>query len=628
MAEARRLLDAQWDSDGRTLVWLESRSGRTVLVCASRDDAHAPRDLTSDIAIRAQVGYGGGDFTVSHGTLFFVAKSGRIYRQSLSSGSARPITPEFGHAASPTVSHDGRWLLYVHTYEGTDVLAVVDTEGKQWPQRIAVGHDFYMQPRWHPSRLDIAYIAWDHPHMPWDSSTLYYATCDVSDGGLVVTDTRTIAGGADSAIFQPEFSPDGRWLSYVSDTSGWGHVYLHDLEQATDTQAASSDRCITRGNAEYGRPAWIQGMRTYGWTHDSHALICVCNERGFARFYRQPITGDDSEELRGLKDYTWFDQPAISPTQDDIAIIASSSTQPARLVVCCQSHATEDESNVRIISRSSTEQIRPTDLAQAQPICWKVHPDVDVHGLLYLPPGYEPLSSEQEGTRPPAIIHIHGGPTAQATANYQPAMQFFATRGYVVLQINYRGSTGYGRAYMHALHGNWGISDVEDAISGACYLRDNKIADESRMVIMGGSAGGYTVLETLCKTAGFFKAGICLYGVSNLLSLVSDTHKFEERYLDSLVGPWPETSTRYYERSPIFHAETLHVPMAMFQGDEDTVVPRAQSDSIVESLRTRGVPHEYTVYEGEGHGWRRPETIEAYYKAVEAFLRHHVLFVR
>jgi len=197
---------------------------------------------------------------------------------------------------------------------------------------------------------------------------------------------------------------------------------------------------------------------------------------------------------------------------------------------------------------------------------------------------------------------------------------------YTVLDVNYRGSTGYGRKYMDALRGNWGVYDVEDALSGARHLVDGGLADEKKLVIMGGSAGGYTVLQALVRHPGFFKAGICNYGVSNLFTLAADTHKFEERYLDSMLGPLPEASALYRERSPIFHAEKIVDPLAIFQGDADEVVPRNQSDSIVESLKRRGVKHEYHVFTGEGHGWRKAETIEAYYNAVDAFLRQHVLF--
>lgn len=606
LASGLRLSDVQWDSDGRTLVWLEGRSGGNVLVAASIDGCDAPRDLTDDIAIRAQVGYGGGDFTVHGGQVFFVAKSGRLYRQGLHAGHARVITPEFGHAASPVVSPDGQWVLYVHSYERNDVLAVVDAEGRQWPQQLVSGHDFYMQARWHPRGHSLACIAWDHPQMPWDGTTLYIAR--LRDGAPVVSETQVIAGGTDVAIFQPEYSPDGRWLAYVSDESGWSNIYLYDLDEGTH-------RALTVATAEHGTPAWVQGLRTYGWSHDSRHIFFIRNERGFARLYRQAITSQQAEPMAGLEAYTWLEQPAISPISDTIAVLTSSSTRPKRLVVTGATMA-------RIFRRTTTENIEPAELTEAQPVSWMSSGDVEVHGLLFMPASQR---FESDGL-PPAIIKVHGGPTSQSPATYDAQAQFFATRGYAVLAVNFRGSTGYGRTYMEALRGNWGVYDVEDAVSGARYLAEQGLADSNRIVIMGGSSGGYTVLEALCRAPGVFKAGLCFYGISNLFMLAADTHKFEERYLDSLLGPLPEASAVYRERSPLFHAERLRDPIAVFQGDEDQVVPRAQSDAIVESLRRRGVPHVYQVYAGEGHGWRKNETIEAFYRAIDAFLRQYVLF--
>jgi dipeptidyl aminopeptidase/acylaminoacyl peptidase len=282
----------------------------------------------------------------------------------------------------------------------------------------------------------------------------------------------------------------------------------------------------------------------------------------------------------------------------------------------------DDAAVETIHRRSSTESIPSAQLAEAQAIMWPGHDSEAVHGLYY-----PPTSDRFEGTgQPPLIVYVHGGPTSQTLATYNPTVQFFATRGFAMLVPNYRGSTGYGKAYMNKLRGNWGIYDVEDSATGAIHLAQQGLADPFKVVILGGSAGGFTVLQSLVEKPGFYKAGVCLYGVSNQFSLLTDTHKFEEHYSDSLLGPMPEAADVYRARSPLFQVDRIVDPLIVFQGADDKVVPRDQSDRLVASLKARGIPHEYHVYEGEGHGWRKPETIDHYFNAVMRFLKHHVLY--
>ena len=671
LAQSLRLSDVAWDSDDETLVWLEGRSNRGVLVCAL--SGQAPRDLTTTLSVRARVGYGGGCFSVFQGYVYFVAQEGRLYRQSLAGGEAQAITPQFGHMASPTPSPDGRWVIYVHTYEGTDGLAIVDAEGKAWPQRLVYGEDFYMQPCWHPDGTRIAWVSWNHPNMPWDSTMLKVATLDVSGPGLpTAVEVETLVDKPDVAVFQPQFSPDGRSLAYVSDETGWSNLYLYDLKTRTH-------RPLTADPVDVGTPAWRQGLRTYGFDPDGQCLYYVRNESGFARLWIYDLTSNQARLVESpLTEYTALSQIAVAPRRGTLAFVASSSTISARVISStvrdgsaesprsvrvdvhdvrvdipdvrvdvpdvrvdvhpsCASSAdasTVGRTNVRVHRRSTGETVPAADLATPQPVRWTAPDGSTVHGLYY-PPTSQRFTSTG---LPPAIINIHGGPTGQARASYNARAQFFATRGYAYLDVNYRGSTGYGKPYMAALRGKWGLLDAEDAIGGARYLADAGLADPERLVIMGGSAGGYTVLNVLvdhrtrgtrptrCTRRRFFKAALCLYGVSNMFTLAADTHKFEERYLDSLLGPLPGASAVYRERSPVFHADKIVDPIAIFQGEIDRVVPKSQSEAIVTSLRQRGIPHEYHVYEGEGHGWRKRETIEAFYKAVEAFLRQYVIF--
>ncbi len=608
MSTGVRLSDITWDSDGETLVWLEGRSDRGVLVAKHKGEA--PRDLTAQLSVRARVGYGGGDFTVAQANIYFVS-SGRIYRQQLSGGQARPITPPFGQAASPTVSPDGRFIIYVHSDGKNDAIAICDTEGLFWPQRIVTGNDFYMQPCWHPNGLTIAWVAWDHPNMPWEGTKLYIAALQIDENHLpAISDKQLVAGSDEVAVFQPQFSPDGKNLAYVSDESGYGNLMIYDLETKLSTT-------LTSRKEEISQPGWVQGERTYGFTSNGRSII-----------YRSRLDGSDTlhqieidDKTMGsfeqeLGDYSLFSQISPSPTQNVVALIAQGANIPPRIITLSLG------SRPCIHRFSKPETIPRGDLSIPEKVSWPSTDNQAVRGLYYAP------SNEQYYGlgKPPAVVQIHGGPTSEYAIGYHEQAQFFTSRGYGVLQVNYHGSSGYGKAYRQALNGNWGKIDVEDTVSGARFLSNSGRADEDKLVIMGGSAGGYTVLRCLTEYPGLFRAAICLYGVSDLFRLVMETHKFEAHYVDSLVGPLPEASKIYRQRSPIYSAGKIVDPIAIFQGEEDKVVPKGQSEMIVDSLRKRGVIHEYHLYPGEGHGFRKTETIEALYSDLERFLRENVIF--
>ena len=602
------LRDVKWDSAGETLVWWENRGKLGVLVAQTGHDA--PRDLTDmSLNVAGRVGYGGGAFTVGAGQVFFAA-NGRIYRQALAGGAPQAITPEFGGHASPAVSADGAWVAFVHSYEHVDGVAIVDADGAQFPRKLAYGTDFVMQPVWRPGGSHLAYVAWNHPQMPWNGSELRLIELAYdSSGAPSAQDIVTVTGDENTAIFQPEFSPDGRYLSYVSDASGWGQVNLYDLE-------TQNHRQITSTLAEHGTPAWAQGMRAYGWTGDGDSLFYLENDRGFFTLWRYHVARDQSEQVGGLEQYTELAQLAVSPKDNTVAAIASSSVIPPRIITL------NSDSQVSIRRRRGSENLQANQLATAQAITWKGDDGGDAHGLYYPPV----LRDDMPAGLPPLIVNVHGGPTSQRCAGYYSDVQFFTTRGYAVLQVNHRGSTGYGKAYMDMHRGNWGVYDVTDSIAGVNHLAQAGLIDPKRAVIMGGSAGGFTVLQSMVDCPGFYKAGVCLYGVSNQFGLLMDTHKFEERYTYWLLGELPEAADLYRQRSPVFHADKIVNPIIVFQGTDDKVVPQDQSDSIVASLRRRGIPHEYHLFEGEGHGWRKPETIETYYNKTERFLLQHVIY--
>ena len=603
-----RLMDVAWAGDGETLVWVEGRGAQGVV--AARMGGNAERVISGDVNVGGGVGYGGGELAVHEQTAFFAGRDGRIWRSEIAAGQPRPITPKHGAVASPTVSPDGRWVVYVHTDGESDVLAAVDSEGRQWPWKIVVGADFYMQPTWSPEGDRLAWISWDQPQMPWDGTRLESAAVEHDARGFKLGPVEVWAGDPNTAIANPIFAPDGDWLAYTSDQLGFNQLWIRELET---TDAVH----LGRQEADLGGPAWIQGLRSMVWETDE-TLIGTLNERGFVRLVRFSLDTREWEPIPAATVYTAVSQPTVS-ARGHIAFIGSASIVPPRVVNLIDGDAP------RVERRATNERVAIERLSRMQPVSWTTDdggPPVEVFANYYPPtnPDYEAIG------RPPAIVRIHGGPTSQRTACWDAQAQFFATRGFAVLDVNYRGSTGYGRTYMEMLRGEWGLLDVEDAIAGQKFLIDSDLAHPDKVVIMGGSAGGYTVLQALCDYPGAFAGGVCLYGIGNLFSLAMSTHKFEAAYNDVLIGPLPEAASKFRERSPVFKSERIVDPVAIFHGAKDKAVPPDQATEIVASLRSRGVPHLFHMYDNEGHGFRHPENIEHFYEATLKFLREHVLY--
>jgi dipeptidyl aminopeptidase/acylaminoacyl peptidase len=589
--------DAQFDSDG-SLLWNESLSGKTALMVKSGPDA--ARDISGGLRVGGGVGYGGGDFTVRNGFAVF-SSGGRLYRVSLESGLPRPITPQFGDCASPVISPDGSKILFIHTYEETDCLALVDSEGQNWPVKIASGADFYMQPAWHPDGQQIAWVEWDHPQMPWDGCRLMTARLN----GVELTDVKQIFGDVDTPVFQPEFSADGRTLAFLANDGEWDALYALDL--------STGERRALVKDVPLMDPAWVQGMRLFAWSADSSRIFYLKNNVGWRTLWVVDVASGETRQI-DFAPYTWAGQIAVSPVNDRLALIASSSKITHRLV-------TLENGQQRIERRTTGESVGPDDLPEPRPISWPAPDGTIVHGLFFPPTSRTHIS---DGL-PPAIVHIHGGPTAARASSYNGVAAYFATRGYGFLELNYRGSTGYGRSYMLMLREKWGLFDTEDAAGAAKALADQGLADPKRLVIMGGSSGGYTVLNVLIHFPGVYKAGIDAYGVSNLFDLI-ETHKFERHYFDTLVGVLPEAAERYKAWSPVFHTDKIKDPMAVFQGADDKLVPPQHSEQIVSALRANQVPHIYKVYAGEGHGFRLTENVIDFYESIESFLKQYVVF--
>ncbi len=596
IARRLRLEDARWTPDGQTLVWLEGRSGSGTLV--ARNGCDAPRDLTEEHSPHGGVGYGGGAFALGNDALqkdcpilVFAERDGRLYRLGLQYDRPSAITPAFGSVASPALSPDGRWAAFVYSDGHTDLLGLVPIDGSEWPAQLARGADFYMQPAWHPTGEWLAWVEWNHPNMPWDATRIQLAqVASGEDGGLPhLSSVQTVGGGDQIPASQPLFSPDGRWLSFIEESGEWPALVLLDLQTKERRVLLSAD------GFELSQPAWVQGGHSYGWSQSSKNLFYLRYQGTTASLWSINLENGQSKPI-DLAPYTWIDQLSVSPTQDELAFLASAPTLPERLLRWNASLA--EPERLQIAARSGAETIDPDSLSTPREISWLSEDGTRVFALYYPPhlPGYT-----GDGL-PPAILNIHGGPTSLASTRFSGESAYFTSRGYAWVEVNYRGSSGYGKTYRNALRQHWGEVDVEDAAGCARALADQNLADPQRLVIRGGSAGGYTVLNALIHYPGVFKAGVCLYGVSNLFTLDMDTHKFEERYNASMVGELPEAAGRYRAWSPVFHADKIRDALYIFQGDQDKVVPPSQSEEIAAALKDSGVPLKYKVLR-RGRAW-------------------------
>jgi len=581
--------------DGGSVYWNEvrpSEKGRSV-VCRLGPDGQV-EDFSADaFSVRSRVHeYGGGAFTVSDATFWFSNDAdGRLYRQS-AGGDPEPLTPARWWRFADLV-WDGRQgcLIAVrenHEVEGgepTNELVSIADDGQVTV--LAEGADFYAAPKISPDGNHVAWLSWNHPNMPWDGCELWCSELDMeSQGGMLLP--KLIAGGKDEAIFQPEFSPDGK-LYFVSDRSGWWNLYCH---------CDGKIEPVLPLEAEFGLPQWVFGMSMYGFASEN-VLVAAYIMDGLSKLCMIDTKTGKFEPLL----LPFVDVQGLKASAGCAVFVGGGLTEPV-IIASLEIESRE----ISVLHHSASASVDANSVSRPTPVTVPVGENEIAHGFFY-PPQNTTFDGPPTDL-PPLIVKSHGGPTGQTTAAFNVRIQYWTSRGFAVLDMNYRGSTGFSRAYRRRLNGAWGRIDVEDCAAGARWLSNQGWVDPQRMAISGGSAGGYT---TLCALTfdDCFSAGASHYGIGDLSALANDTHKFESRYLDGLIGPWPEAESDYRARSPIHHAEGLDCPVIFFQGMEDKVVLPGQAEAMVGALKAKGIAVAYVAFPEEGHGFRQAANVKA-----------------
>jgi len=579
--------------DGDAIYWIERRAqegGRKVIVRRANNGSASDVTPTEFNARNRVHEYGGGDYAVADRTIVFSNFTDqRLYVQPIGA-QPRPLTPSAARRFADGQFDRRRNLFYSvredHSGDGEAVNTVVtlDLDSDDGGTVVLSGNDFYSSPRLSPDGSQLAWLSWNHPNMPWDGTELWLGQLN-GDGS--VRERQRIAGGDNKSVCQPQWSPDGV-LHFVSDRTGWWNLYRWRENQV---------EALCPMAAEFGQPQWVFGGSLYGFTSEKQ-IVCSYSKNG----HDYLATLDTATKtLRDIElPYSAISQVRVAA--DRVVFIGASSTEASAVVALDLS-----TKQFEVLRRSRATTVEAGYLSEARAIEFPTEQGLTAHGYFYPPKNRDYAAPANE--KPPLLVMSHGGPTSSSSGSLKYSTQYWTSRGIAVLDVNYGGSSGYGRAYRERLNGNWGVVDVDDCANGARFLGQRGAADGNRLAIRGGSAGGYT---TLCALTfrDVFKAGASLYGISDLEALAKDTHKFESRYLDRLIGPYPERRDLYVARSPIHFTDRLNCPMILFQGLEDKVVPPNQAEKMVAAVRAKKLPVAYLTFEGEQHGFRKAENIK------------------
>ncbi len=572
--------------------WVEERpheGGRNVIV--RLPDGGVTEDFTpARFNVRTRVHeYGGLCFWVNRGTILFSNfADGRVYRQQGVGEDPIPITPDgvdLRYADGMIDQARNRLICVREDHRESDhdcanEIVALDLDGLGEGEVLVSGSDFYGYPSVSPDGTTMAWLSWDHPNMPWDSTELW--TADILDDGSVGTPSK-IAGMPGESIFQPEWSPDGI-LYFVSDRTGWWNLYRW---------RGGHIEAIAPMTAEFGAPAWALGSHTYAF-ESAERIVCEYAENGF---WKIATINPSTTEFNPIDTpYTEMSRGDIRASNGRVILEAGAASLPDALL-----SLDPYTGEISVIRESRSIPVDDGFISMPQAMEFETDGGLTAHAFYY--PTKNADFVADEGDKPPLLVISHGGPTGAAMTSFSLPYQYWTSRGIAIVDVNYGGSTGYGTQYRRRLNGQWGIVDIADCVNAALHLVEAEEVDGGRLMIRGGSAGGYTTLAALAFR-DVFRVGASYYGVSDLGALAEYTHKFESRYLDSMVGPYLERRNLYEERSPIHHTDGLSCPIILFQGTEDRVVPPPQSEMMLEALREKGLPVAYLSFEGEGHGFR------------------------
>lgn len=587
-------LDAQIELEGDDVYWVETRpteEGRYVIVRQSQDGQVT--DITpKPYNVRTRVHeYGGGAFIIDNGTVYFSNFADqRLYRQD-TDANPRPITPKGDvRYADGVIDHRRRRIVCVcedHTVDNNEPansLVGISLDGAGYIQQLVSGNDFYSSPRVSPDGSHLAWLTWNHPNMPWDSTELWAG--EIMENGSI-SHAMLVAGGSDESICQPRYARDGT-LYFISERTGWWNLY-----RWRDGHVEP----LCEMDAEFGTPQWVFGLSNYGF-ESTERLVCTYIKDGISYLAGLDILTRRFETI----DIPYTSITSLQSAPGYVVLLAGSPDEATAIV-----RLELATGKIEVLRRSTEVAIEPGYLSVPQAIEFPTEHGLTAYALYYKPKNRD--FAALPGERPPLLVVSHGGPTSATSSTLNLTIQYWTSRGFAVVDVNYGGSTGYGRAYRQRLDGQWGIVDVDDCVNCARYLIERGEVDGERAAIRGGSAGGYTTLAALTFRR-LFKAGASYYGVSDLEALARDTHKFESRYLDRIVGPYPDRRDLYAERSPINFVDRMSCPVIFFQGNEDRVVPPSQAELMVDALRQKGVPVAYILFEGEQHGFRRAQNIK------------------